>query len=93
LGVPLTVVTIGAASWWLAGLAMRPIQKYYSQIQQFTADAAHELRTPIAAIRTIVETALTEPELSKPVSQQVLQALHRQIKRLGDLTQDLLDLF
>jgi signal transduction histidine kinase len=28
--------------------------------------------------------------LSKPASQQVLQALHRQVKRLGDLTQDLL---
>jgi signal transduction histidine kinase len=90
LGVPLTVVTIGGASWWLAGLAMRPIQQSYVQIQQFTADAAHELRTPIAAARTIVETALTEPELLTPQSQEVLQALHRQVKRLGDLTQDLL---
>jgi signal transduction histidine kinase len=90
LGVPSTVITIGTASWWLAGLAMRPIQKSYEQIQQFTADAAHELRTPIAATRTIVETALTEPELATPATQQVLQALHRQVKRLGDLTQDLL---
>lgn len=90
LGVPLTVVSIGGASWCLAGLAMLPIQRSYEQIQQFTADAAHELRTPIAASRTIVETALTEPELATPASQEVLQALHRQVKRLGDLTQDLL---
>jgi signal transduction histidine kinase len=90
MGVPLTLISIGGASWWLAGLAMTPIQRSYAQIQQFTADAAHELRTPIAASQIIVETALKEPELATPASQQVLQALHRQVKRLGDLTQDLL---
>lgn len=90
LGVPTAMLLIGGAGWILAGLAIKPIQKSYQQIQQFTADAAHELRTPIAATQSIVETALDHPLFTGEAHQQTLQALQRQVKRLGDLTQDLL---
>jgi len=39
LGVPFSMILIGGAGWWLAGLAMRPIEKSYQQLQKFTADA------------------------------------------------------
>jgi signal transduction histidine kinase len=93
-GVPAAMVMIGAASWALAGVAMRPIYHAYGQMQQFTANAAHELRTPIAAIQAIVEVAMADdaahPQTSPQTSPQTLQALHRQTARLGRLTQDLL---
>ncbi|WP_174764040.1 two-component system sensor histidine kinase RppB [Anabaena sp. UHCC 0253] len=82
LGVPASMIIIGGAGWWLAGLAMRPIQKSYQQLQKFTADAAHELRTPITSLQTIVET--------NSINQETQKALERQIKRLVTLTQDLL---
>jgi signal transduction histidine kinase len=82
LGIPSCMIIIGGAGWWLAGLAMQPIEKSYQQLQQFTADAAHELRTPITSLQTIVETNSISPETQK--------ALKRQIKRLVTLTQDLL---
>jgi len=82
LGVPCSMIIIGSAGWWLAGLAMRPIEKSYAQLQKFTADAAHELRTPITSLQTIVETNSIQPETK--------QALERQIRRLVTLTQDLL---
>jgi signal transduction histidine kinase len=82
LGVPSSMIIIGGAGWWLAGLAMRPIQKSYQQLQKFTADAAHELRTPITSLQTIVET--------NSINQETQKALQRQIKRLITLTQDLL---
>jgi len=82
LGVPFSMILIGGAGWWLAGLAMRPIEKSYQQLQKFTADAAHELRTPITSLQTIVET--------NSINQETQKALERQIKRLVTLTQDLL---
>lgn len=90
IGIPIAIALIGVAAWCLAGWALRPIQISYRQIEQFTADAAHELRTPISASQSILETALDDPELNSVNQRQVLESLDRQIKRLRDLTQDLL---
>ena len=89
-GLPLTMAFVGMASWWLAGLAMRPIRTSYQQMQQFTADAAHELRTPIAAAQATVESVLGAADLSITDAQETLQVLDRQHQRLAQLIQDLL---
>jgi signal transduction histidine kinase len=90
LGIPSTMLLIGWGSWGLAGAAMRPIYQSYEQMQQFTADVAHELKTPLATTQAIVETALEDPQLTLTDSQQALQSLHRQTQRLNQLVQDLL---
>ncbi|MCU0552195.1 MAG: HAMP domain-containing histidine kinase [Leptolyngbya sp. Prado105] len=87
-GMPIAILTIGAASWALAGIAMRPVYDSYQQIQQFTADAAHELRTPLAAIQANVEATLGTTSLSE--AQGTLQTIERQNARLSQLVQDLL---
>jgi signal transduction histidine kinase len=90
VGLPLSMLIVGGASWWLAGLAMRPVYKSYAQIQQFTADAAHELRTPIAAIRATVEAMHDADTVTKEAIQATLGAITRQNNRLAQLVQDLL---
>ena len=88
-GVPLVMLLIGGASWWLSGLAMQPIYQSYQQIQQFTADAAHELRTPLAVARVAVETAL-DPAASESETQSNLEITQRQVHHLTRLAEDLL---
>ncbi|MBW4560554.1 MAG: HAMP domain-containing histidine kinase [Mojavia pulchra JT2-VF2] len=50
ISVPTTLGLITLAGWWLGGLAMQPIRYSYEQLQRFTADASHELRSPLAAV-------------------------------------------
>jgi signal transduction histidine kinase len=88
-GVPLAMLLIGGASWWLSGLAMQPIYQSYQQIQQFTADAAHELRTPLAVTRIAVESALDTTKI-EPEARNNLEIAQRQIRHLTRLAEDLL---
>ncbi|BAU15743.1 two-component sensor histidine kinase (plasmid) [Leptolyngbya sp. NIES-3755] len=90
LGLPIAMLSIGGASWWLAGLAMQPVYDSYQRVQQFTADAAHELRTPLAAIQATVESTLDVEDLTLPEAQTTLQTIERQNRRLSQLVQDLL---
>ena len=90
LGLPIVMLLVGVTSWWLAGLAMQPIYRSYRQIQQFTADAAHELRTPLAATQATVESALMMSQLDEIEARDILQTLHRQNQRLTTLVTDLL---
>jgi signal transduction histidine kinase len=88
-GVPLAMLLIGGASWWLSGLAMQPIYQSYQQMQQFTTDAAHELRTPLAVTQIAVESALAE-KVIEPASRNNLEIAQRQIRHLTCLAEDLL---
>ncbi len=90
LGLPITVLLVGGSSWWLAGLAMRPIDRSYKQMQQFTSDASHELRTPLAAINATVETVLDTEHLSLTEARDTLASIQRQNYRLAELVGDLL---
>jgi two-component system, OmpR family, manganese sensing sensor histidine kinase len=89
VGILLTIGTVAAIGWFLSGIAIEPVKASYQQLKQFTADASHELRNPIATIQANVQVALSE-EPMPPGQRQQLQAIERLTRRLGRLVDDLL---
>ncbi len=60
--IALAVLAVsGAAGWTIAGLALRPTQRAIAGQQGFLADAAHEMRTPLAVILASSSQALARP--------------------------------
>lgn len=58
LAVPVALGLIGLTGWVLSGIAMQPVQQAYNQLQRFTSDASHELRSPLSAILTNAQVGL-----------------------------------
>ena len=86
----LIIVATGTIGWLLSGLAMAPVRQSYQQLKQFTADASHELRNPIAVIQTNVQVALADPEPDAVFQHSQLQVVERLTRRLGRLVDNLL---
>lgn len=90
IGFPIALLLVGFSSWWLSGLAMQPIYQSYQQQQQFTANAAHELRSPLASLLATVEAILRVPQSNPREIQTMLHTVERQGRRLSHLIADLL---
>ncbi len=90
LGISLMVGTVAAIGWLLSGIAIAPVKDSYQQLKQFTADASHELRNPIAVIQTNAQVALLDPDPDVALQQRQFQVIERLTRRLGRLVDDLL---
>lgn len=66
---------------------MDRLETAFRKVTQFTADASHELRTPISLIRTTAELALTDgsPQASSEALISILEESERTTRLLEDL--------
>ncbi|MBW4602958.1 MAG: sensor histidine kinase [Calothrix sp. FI2-JRJ7] len=100
LGTSLMVLSVAYCGWFLSGKAMEPVLESYQRLKQFTADASHELRSPIALIQTNVQVALSDLESNLQANEtngatkwhykQQLKIIEKLTQRLGKLVNDLL---
>ena len=65
------------------------LEQAFNQLQRFTADAAHELRTPIASLRTVGEVALEKGQGSAEY-QEALSNILEETERLNETIESLL---
>lgn len=70
-------------------LLMERIKQAYAQISQFTADAAHELKTPLAVMKNDIEVALNRPREARDY-EELLASHLEELDRLSGLVNALL---
>ncbi|HOX39295.1 MAG TPA: ATP-binding protein [Candidatus Brocadiia bacterium] len=65
------------------------LEQAFRQLKDFSADAAHELRTPLAAIKCRLEVAIESDQTSEG-SRQVMSDLLQQVESLNGIVNNLL---
>ena len=66
------------------------LEQAFSQLQRFTADAAHELRTPLASLRTVGELALRNESGGAQEYREALGSILEETSILNQTIEDLL---
>ncbi len=88
IDAPRTNDEIGRLARTLNGMIER-LERSFEEIRRFTADAAHELRTPIAVLRNEAEVALRSPRPPEHY-RRVLEDQLEELARLSRLAERLL---
>lgn len=81
----------GISSYWLAGQTLEPIAEAMDEQKRFIGDAAHELKTPLTALRSNIEVQLLDKKMSKK-TQGILTEFLIDVENLQNLTTSLLQL-
>jgi signal transduction histidine kinase len=85
--VALVLVAVGG--WMLARKSIAPVERNVEHMRRFMADAAHELRTPVTAVRSRAEVTLQRTRSPQEYIAS-LRAIERETERLGGIVEDLL---
>ena len=86
LGCGALLLFAAVAGYLLAGRSLRPAARSLAQQEALLADAAHELRTPIASIRASLEAAQIDPGDAG----RAIEEARRSSARMGDTLDALL---
>ena len=92
------VVLLREKNWTTAAGAIIVLQDVTEMLRleqvrsDFVANASHELKTPISAIRGLVETIVDDPEMPEDVRRGFIERINSQAARLDHIVQDLIAL-
>ena len=90
VGTAIAIVLSSGGILWLNRQAMQPIEASFQRLKQFTADASHELRSPLMAISSNVEVALKYSEGMRAEDCEAMTAMLSATEQMTRLTEDLL---
>ncbi len=59
---------------------------------QFVSDASHELKTPLATMKIMIESLIYQPDMQEELRTEFLSDVNKEIDRLSNIVSDLLTL-
>jgi two-component system, OmpR family, manganese sensing sensor histidine kinase len=89
-GIIMTLIISSGGAIWLTKQAIKPAENSFQQLQQFTADASHELRSPLMAIISNVSVALKYPQGIRAGDIAKFQSIASATNQMRRLIEDLL---
>jgi len=89
-GILLALMLSSIGGIWLTKQAMQPVEASFQRLQQFTADASHELRSPLMAIKTNTQVALKYPTGMREGDLDKFESIDSATTQMTRLTEDLL---
>ncbi len=88
----LILILSSAGGYFFARRTLKPIEEIVEAQNRFTADASHELKTPLTAMRSEIEVNLRDKKLSGDEAKKLLQSNLEEIGKLESLSNALLKL-
>ncbi|WP_407886337.1 sensor histidine kinase [Scytonema sp. NUACC26] len=89
-GILIAMILSSVGGVLLTRQAMQPIEESFQRLKQFTADASHELRSPLMAIKSNATVALKYPKGMREADTDKFQAIVSATQQMSSLTEDLL---
>jgi signal transduction histidine kinase len=90
IGIPIVLLLAAGGGMYLASVGLRPITEALRIQRQFTADASHELRTPVSVVRAAAEVALSRDHRDEAEYRETLAIVGSQARRMSRLVEDML---
>jgi two-component system, OmpR family, sensor kinase len=90
IDVPVTADELGRLATTLNAMLDR-LQRGVEEKRRFVADASHDLRTPLAVMRSELDVSLRSPDLA-PEARTVLTSVRDEVERMGRIVENLLTL-
>jgi two-component system, OmpR family, manganese sensing sensor histidine kinase len=89
-GALLAALSGAVAGVTLARRAVRPVERSFQALREFTDNASHELRGPLTAIATSADAALRDPKRDPEHDRRRFETISDGAKQMSRLTSDLL---
>lgn len=85
----IAIVLVGFGGWILARQSTAPIEANFANMRRFMADAAHQLKTPVAILRANADIALQRPRDADEY-RIALKSVETESQRLGSIVDRML---
>ena len=88
----ISLILLLLISIYLTNKTIKPIKEAFEKQKQFIADASHELKTPLAIIRTNTSLVLSNKSSTVDSQSKWLNYINNQIERMTELLDEMLSL-